>query len=195
MVLAGVPIKRFGVAKKRLAPVLDAGARSRLGKALAARTLRAVAQAGADAVAVTGDAEVKAWAEQLGFAFLDDGGTDLDEAARCTAQAATEKGMFWAIVHADLPVVTAADLRRVFTTATDVIAPSYDGGTNLITGTGPDFAFSHGPGSFHRHLAATPHATVVAHPRLALDLDTPRDLDHALRSPYGRWMRHIIQAV
>ena len=41
--LAGVPIKPFGIAKARLAPALDAGARSRLGRAIAAHTLRTVA--------------------------------------------------------------------------------------------------------------------------------------------------------
>ena len=58
MILAAIPIKPFGVAKARLAPVLGQAERSRLGRAIAARTAGLAAAAGAEVVVVTAD-EVK----------------------------------------------------------------------------------------------------------------------------------------
>ena len=59
-ILAAIPIKPFGVAKRRLSTRLDAPARSRLGKAVAARTAAAATDAGALVAIVTGDADVAA---------------------------------------------------------------------------------------------------------------------------------------
>ena len=51
-----------------------------------------------------------------------------------------------------------------------------------------------GAGSFHRHLAAEPRAVVLAHPRLAIDLDTPRDLVHARKAAGGSWLGPFLPA-
>ena len=78
------------------------------------------------------------------------------------------------MVHADLPLIDAASVELV-TQCLDagqwVVCPSLDGGTNAIAGFGP-FEFSYGPGSFTRHLAMIPDATVIVSPSLAIEVDT-----------------------
>jgi 2-phospho-L-lactate guanylyltransferase len=190
--LAAIPVKPFGVAKARLSGELGPEQRTRLGKAIAARTAVLARQAGARVVVVTGDTGVAAWAQSIGFDVLPEGPqTGLDAAAASAAAAATER---WAIIHADLPLATAADFRTVFDATGDgiVLVPSYDGGTNVVAGSNPEFPFSYGPGSFHRHLAAAPGAQVLTHPRLAMDLDTPRDLDYARASRRGGWLEPFL---
>ena len=185
----GVPVKPFGVAKARLGPVLDARSRSVVGRAVAARTAAAAERSGCTVAVVTGDPGVARWARRLGYEVVDEtaGGPGLDGAARSVALEAARRGMRWAIVHADLPLATSEDLSAVFVTA-PAIAPSRDGGTNVIVGAGTGFPFSYGPGSFHRHLAAAPGARVVTRPGLALDLDTPGDLARARRAAAGAWL-------
>jgi 2-phospho-L-lactate guanylyltransferase len=198
VILAAVPIKPFGVAKERLSPVIGADERSTLGRAVAARTVGLVAEAGAEAAVVTADAGVINWAKALGLGVIrEEAGvfSGLDGAAATVARRAAGMGVPWALVHADLPLAAAADFSAVFEIAVErpVIAPSYDGGTNVLTGTGADFPFSFGPGSFQRHLAHIPHAQVVCRAGLAMDLDTPRDLEMALSSPEGRWLGEHLQ--
>ena len=86
-------------------------------------------------------------------------------------------------------MVGPEDLAVVFAAADrgPALAPSYDGGTNVVAGTTSSFRFHYGPGSFRRHLAAAPTATVIVTPGLALDLDAPRDLERARRLG-GAWM-------
>ncbi len=197
MIVAALPIKPFGVAKARLSPVLGPGERSRLGRAVAARTASCAREAGAEVVVVTADDKVAEWArsQELGVLREDAGfGEGLDRAAATAARHATELGLGWAIVHADLPVATSADLRMVFDSAaqTTVIVPSYDGGTNIVTGFGASFRFSFGKGSFTTHFAQAPGAAVLTIPRLVLDLDTPRDLALARSWPSGTWLNGIL---
>lgn len=190
--IVGIPIKPFGVAKARLAPVLDRIQRSRIGKAVAAHTAAMVARSGATPAIVTGDAGVARWAEGQGWmviAELEGGG--LDGAAAATVRAAG--GRRWAVLHADVPTLTATDLVDAWAHPGFLLAPSHDGGTTLVAGTGA-FPFSYGPLSFHRHLAAAPTAVVVTRPGLALDLDTPDDLSAALRLPDGAWLSTHVAA-
>ncbi len=196
-VLAALPVKPFGVAKARLGPAVPAATRSRLGRAIAQRTGRAARDAGAEVAVVTSDRGVRRWAGRCGFGVIvepDGPGAGLDRAARAAAAEADRRGLPWCIVHADLPLVTPADLAAVFAHARSgpVLVPSHDGGTTIVAASGPSFPFAYGPGSFHRHLAAVPRARVMTNPRLALDLDTPRDLQHALDLAPDHWLERLI---
>ena len=196
-VLAAIPVKPFGVAKARLSSVLDARSRSRLGKAIAANTAAAAAETGAVVVVVTGDAGVTQWSTDLGYQVVDEGpsGRGLNGAARAAARFAEDRGLRWAVVHADLPLVSAKDLAAVFHAGTAAIAPSYDGGTNIITGIVTEFPFAYGPASFHRHLAAAPGLRVISRPGIAYDLDTPADLAHAIRyADDAVWLTGLLSA-
>jgi 2-phospho-L-lactate guanylyltransferase (CobY/MobA/RfbA family) len=125
-----------------------------------------------------------------------DRGSSLDEAAGAAVQAATSAGTPWAVLHADLPLLTSDVLQRCVSHLANggsVLAPSSDGGTSLIGSSG-SIDFSYGPGSFHRHLGALRHANpmIVSHVGLALDLDEPEDLHAALPHAAGAWIREII---
>jgi 2-phospho-L-lactate guanylyltransferase len=183
-IVAAIPVKPFGVAKARLGPEINPATRSRLGRAVAAHTALAAAEAGAFVVVVTGDHDVAQWAEGLGYQVIPEDvrfGTGLNGAAAAAVDFSTANGAGWAIIHADLPLVAPGDLAAVFAMLHrgPVLAPSYDGGTNVIAATGAPFPFLYGPASFSRHLASRPTATVLTRPGLAIDLDSPRDLVQA----------------
>lgn len=190
--VVGIPIKPFGVAKARLAPILDAAQRSAVGKAIAANTARAVAASGAVPSIVTSDPGVAAWATDHGWGVIaEPPGGGLDGAAAATVVEAA--GGTWAVVHADLPSVDTADFTAVWRTlgAGGVIAPSRDGGTSVIAAHAP-LRFAYGPESFHRHRRLLPEAAVVTRPGLALDLDTAADLLLALELPGGAWLKSAV---
>ncbi|MDJ0952594.1 MAG: 2-phospho-L-lactate guanylyltransferase [Acidimicrobiia bacterium] len=196
-ILAAIPIKPFGVAKRRLADRLDAATRSRVGRAIAARTAAAATDAGALVAVVTSDDGVASWARALGYLTIDEGTVaepGLDGAATAAMLEAARRQRGWAVIHADLPLITPAALLPVFARARSktVLVPSHDGGTNVIAGRGSAFHFSYGPASFHRHLADNPGSAVCTDPTLALDLDDSVDLRRALRHPQGSWMRTLV---
>ncbi|MEA2003126.1 MAG: 2-phospho-L-lactate guanylyltransferase [Actinomycetota bacterium] len=197
-ILAAIPIKPFGVAKARLADRLNTRARSRLGKAIAARTAAAATDAGALVAIVTGDPGVTRWARTHGYLTIDEATSPregLDGAAEAATSEAARRQRCWAIIHADLPLITPTGLSTVFALAERnlVIVPSHDGGTNVIAGKGTAVSFSYGPASFHRHLARYPQARIVTSPELGLDLDTGLDLTRAAALPAGRWLRDYLR--
>ena len=157
--------------------------------AVAARTARCAAETGADVRIVTGDRTVAAWAGRLGFGVLaEPPGGGLDGAAGAVAAAAPDG---WAVLHADLPLLSLRELEMALTTPGPVLAPAHDGGTSLVTASG-SFRFAYGPGSFQRHLAALPSARVIVTPGLALDLDTARDLAVARSLESGKWLEKVL---
>ena len=189
----GIPVKPFGVAKQRLADVLDPPARARLGQQLAERTAQAVADAGAHPLVLSADHAVTSWAERFGVDVLLDEGSSLDAAAEAAVHRIRGENGRWAILHADLPTITGADLAtavELLSEGRSVIAPSSDGGTSLVGSSSDRFVFSYGPGSFHRHLrgfASSDPAVLIA-PGLLLDLDTPEDLAAARATAEGAWL-------
>jgi 2-phospho-L-lactate guanylyltransferase len=189
-VLVGVPVKRFFVAKRRLSSVLEPATRSRLGRDLAAHTLETIAEAGGDPLVVAADDEVATWAKQAGWATVVDQGTGLDDAAARAVDMALAEERAWLVAHADLPLLTAADIGAALSaleSGGEVIAPSNDGGTTLV-GAGRPFRFAYGSASFHRHLPRLHHPIVLVRLGLALDLDDASDLDAARTHPNGAWL-------
>lgn len=190
MITAFVPVKPFGVAKQRLAGRLDPEQRARLGMAVAQHTLATCSQAGLAPIVVTPDRAVEAWAARLGFeAIREPGDRGLSAAAAFATKDVTGQ---WLLLHADLPLLDSHDLEELTTTRRTTLAPSHDGGTTAIASHGP-FAFSYGPGSFRRHLAASaPDVRVVSRLGLAVDLDDAADLDVISNHPRGRWVHAFL---
>ncbi|MDF1596118.1 MAG: 2-phospho-L-lactate guanylyltransferase [Acidimicrobiia bacterium] len=194
MDIVAVPIKPFGLAKARLASSFSGTQRAALGRATATRTVTSVLDALGKASVVTADEEVAEWAGRLGASVIAEPigkRSGLNGAAREVVSAA--RGGMWMIIHADLPLITVSDIRIAWAAALEgdfVLAPSHDGGTSVIGGIESNFAFSYGPGSFHRHLAATGHLPVRILTRLGflLDLDDPTDHQAAIRHPLGIWL-------
>lgn len=176
-----IPIRSFE-GMTRLSEWLGTEDRMRIARDLADRTVRAALDAATQVSVVTADAEVRRWALATGVDVIDEQASrGLDAAA---ATGLNEIGDDpWFVIHADLPAVTPADIRAAADMVEHryVLAPSHDGGTSLIGGTGSRFPFRYGPGSFGRHLSALRgEAAILVRPGLALDLDRPWDL-RALR--------------
>jgi 2-phospho-L-lactate guanylyltransferase (CobY/MobA/RfbA family) len=128
---------------------------------------------------VTSDDSVRQWAvDQRAESLAEPIPGDLNRAAAAAIRA-IDGSEPWIVVHADLPAVTAADFafaKGALDRGT-VLAPSHDGGTSLVGGTGHSFPFRYGPASFRLHLAAVRgQATVIVRPGFALDLDRERDV-------------------
>ncbi|MFP5331770.1 MAG: 2-phospho-L-lactate guanylyltransferase [Acidimicrobiia bacterium] len=192
-VVIGIPVKPFGAAKRRLADVLDAAGRARLGRELAERTVKAVIEAGAAALVLSADEQVTEWAQSIGVDVLLDEGSSLDQAAGAALIHIRAMGAAWAVLHADVPTLRSRDLSGAVLrlgVGGSVIAPSSDGGTSLVGSSLDEFRFAYGAGSFHRHLAALAGTDpqVIVNRGLALDLDTPDDLRAASGRPEGRWL-------
>ncbi|MFV1962329.1 MAG: NTP transferase domain-containing protein, partial [Acidimicrobiia bacterium] len=161
---------------------------SRLGRARATHVAETVEEAGMLAVFVTDDPEVAAWATSTGFPSLPDPGQGLNAAAAAGVEWAAQSSSIWIVLHSDLPLLQAEDLRVLADARTDVIAPSSDGGTSAIS-AGHSIEFAFGPASFHKHLPRLDSPRIVARLGLLLDIDSPADLSSGLSHPRGRWMR------
>lgn len=179
--VAIVPIRSFRLGKSRLAPHMSEDERHALARALADRVTEAAAAAGLSPLVVTSDPEVAEWAAAAGLPVVPDPGGGLDAACRSGVVAAGVRR--WVVIHSDLPLIAADDLRTVadeMAAGRDVIAPSSDGGTSVLSSS-RHIEFSYGPGSFHRHLARLDDPVIVARAGLLHDLDTARDFRSAAR--------------
>lgn len=190
----GIPLKGFDISKERLSDDLPPGRRSALARATAGRLLMAGREAGFSVVVVTPSAAVREWAVGLGAdAISEPPAGGLNAAAAAIAE--TEDA--WCVVHGDLPLVMPDDLvevRRHLVARRSVLAPSRDGGTNVLGTTRP-MVFSYGPGSFVRHLArlAGDDPTVIVSVGLTIEVDTIDDLRAASRLPGGAWLDDYLE--
>jgi 2-phospho-L-lactate guanylyltransferase len=196
-ILAALPLKAFAAAKGRLDAFLGPAARAALSRALAERVAAACARAGAEVAVVADDPGVADWASGLGLEVIPEPpGGGLDGAAAAAAATAARRGWAWCIVHGDLPLLApkhVAEVAAAVGPGTAVLAPSRNGGTNLFAAAVP-LAFSYGPGSFSRHLAAARHLerrTLIA-TGTALDIDTPAELRGAAALAGGQWLRDFL---
>jgi 2-phospho-L-lactate guanylyltransferase len=182
--VAGVPVKSFSAAKKRLAAAIVPEARIALSQEMARRTCSLLAEVGTRPLVLAADTEVARWAKALALEVVLDQGSDLNQAA--AAVVAMASGQPWLLLHADLPLLDSEVLAPLLATIEaggSAIAPSRDGGTPAIGASTAAFDFSYGPSSFHRHLRrlASSDPTVMVDPRLAIDLDEPSDLEAVRR--------------
>lgn len=182
-----LPVKPFDDAKSRLQPVMDAGQRRDLARALMLHSL-ATLQA-CDLVdhvlIVSSDNDALEAAAVQGAAVLQESGTGLNpalEEARRHAIADGASGLL--VLASDLPLLDLSDVDAMLATgqeASIVIAPDRRRqGTNaLLLRPAGSIEFSFGESSYERHLdlaaAAGLHATEVYRTGLAFDIDLPRD--------------------
>jgi 2-phospho-L-lactate guanylyltransferase len=191
---AVLPVKSCGRAKQRLDAAVAQPERGELAAAMVADVLAALAAVPAldDVVVVTGEPRAAAVARAAGAHVVD----DPDEtgqsaaAARGVREAIARGAMRVLLVPGDCPALAAREVGELLTAHPDagvVIVPDRHGsGTNALLLAPPgaiEPAF--GPGSFARHavlgVAAGAVVRVAQAPSLALDVDTPGDLE-ALRT-------------
>lgn len=184
-----VPVSPLGSGKSRLATVLDERQRAVLAGQLLGQTLGVLSQFPGPnrTIVVSADRRVLRQASTLGFgALAEDQPRDLNRAL--TAAAAVLPWVPVMIVPIDLPLVTAAHLRRVARRKPHdrsvIIATDHEGtGTNVMVIPNP-FAvrFRYGSRSRQKHSAEAAASgypvRIIRHPALAFDIDTPADLAH-----------------
>ena len=194
--IAILPIKSLGAAKQRLGSTLAGGARQALAQAMFSDVLASLRHVEGvdDVLVVTADPVAETVAAGAGARLL----VDAEEAGQSAAASigiaiALAEGFDRALlVPGDTPLLDPADLDGILERAEGaasqvVIVPDRHGtGTNALLLSPPDaIAPSFGPGSFERHGALASQAgvssTVEASSSLALDVDTPADLEELTR--------------
>jgi len=188
--LAILPIKSFDEAKQRLRERLDPSPRRALVEAMFSDVLVALRRCTMveRVLVVTSHNGAQRIAAGYGAMVLDDDEQGHNHAATLGIERATELGIQRALlVPGDCPLLDPEGLddlmRRPVGARSAVIVPDrHDTGTNALLLTPPSsLAPSFGPGSRERHEAAARAAGIESHtltiPSLALDVDTPADLE------------------
>lgn len=193
-----VPVNELERAKGRLAEVLDPAARAALALATVTTVVGAIREAGHEPVLLTRDARVRSAFEGLAAIIDEDpearglNGQLESAIARVGADGDLEELL---ILHADLPLATAQAIRDLVEEAPPApsvtLVRSGDGGTNAMLLRPPGrFALAYGANSFARHREAAVVAGMavaeVQSPALALDVDTPADIERLMALPAGR---------
>ena len=207
---AVLPVKDFGQAKQRLAGVLSAAERRRLGEAMAEDVLETLTRVPgvSEIVVVTRDARARALAARHGARVLTEPANEGQSAAVTRAAAALESAGTHALlqVPGDVPGASADEIATVLAHHGDVrgtgpavtLVPAHDRrGTNCVLCSPPGalpFAFGHE--SFGPHCAAArAHGIaprIVPLPGLGLDIDTPDDLRAFMARPAaGRTLDYL----
>ncbi len=189
-----IPVKPLLAAKSRLAGRFDEDTRLGIARALLRDALDLAA--GTPALGwliVTSDEEVKSSAVGAGFEVLDETGTGLNEALALAARAASERGAdSLTVVPSDVPLASSYDLNDLLDTGATsdvvVVPAGNDGGTNGLYLRPPNLIEPRfGPASLNAHIASAERegfrCSILALPRLALDIDTPEDVDRFLAHP------------
>ncbi len=212
-VWALIPIKRVSLAKQRLAPVLRAAEREALMKAMAADVLRTVAEVRdlAGIAVVAGDEEGLRLARAVQAVAIEDAEsrTQSEAVALGVARLLALNAAAVLALPADIPMATAAEIALVARCTAAAASrppgraltrvPSRDGDGSNAVGVSPPsaLAFSFGPDSRRRHVAAAVSAGLGVHelhlPGIGLDIDGPDDLDALLRSK-GAGLTHALLA-
>jgi 2-phospho-L-lactate/phosphoenolpyruvate guanylyltransferase len=184
--VAALPVKTLELSKSRLGDAIADRA------ALSLRMLRDVlsglqsAELFADIAVVSEDPRALAYAREQGVTALKQQSQGLNEA--CAEAAAWARGLHATgllIAHADLPQLTALEVRQLVAqldgvpTPAAVLAPDRsDRGTNLLLACPPDaLPWCFGPDSFRRHAEAAAEAGVLW--RVFRSTGTGHDVDTA----------------
>jgi 2-phospho-L-lactate guanylyltransferase len=187
--LAILPIKTLDDAKTRLAEELDPRPRRALVEAMFSDVLVALRRAKLvdQVLVVSSDHNAQRIAGGYGAMVADDEDTGHNDAASCGIERAIELGYERVLlVPGDTPLLDPVELdgligRQVEPPFVLIVPDRHGTGTNALLLEPPDaMKSSFGPGSHDRHhrhaTAAGITAETVEIPSLALDLDTPEDL-------------------
>jgi 2-phospho-L-lactate/phosphoenolpyruvate guanylyltransferase len=188
--VAILPMKSFSQAKRRLRFELAADDRRALVEAMFSDVLVALRRVPAvhRTVVVSGDRVAQRIGEAYGAAIIHDDERGHNAAAARGIQSALEDGMERALlVPGDCPMLDPKELEALLEHPAGersvLIVPDRHGtGTNALLLTPPDaLGPSFGPDSRRRHLAEASAAGIAAEvvelSSLALDVDTPEDLE------------------
>lgn len=182
-----VPHRGLEHAKTRLAAVLEPDERADLAERLLRHVLTTAVSTGHEVVVISPDPALSPAVAATGAVLSVQRGMGLNTGLRQARGEALAAGVtLIAVLHGDLPDLTAADVTALIAAAGGApavaIAPDAAGrGTNGLALSPPDVIdFAFGPDSFAAHRAAGEESgvalAVVKRAGLAFDLDTPDDL-------------------
>lgn len=192
-----LPVKRFDRAKGRLSGWMDPDERAALALALFEDALELCSSTPwLRWWVVSDDGEVLTTAADRGFETIEDEGTGLNDALKLAIKDIVNHGAdSVTVIPSDVPLAYEEDVRDLVDTGATsdaVVVPSDDdGGTNGLYLKPPDLlAPRFGSASLKAHVdaAADRHlrCSILALPRLALDIDTIKDVEAFLERPaYG----------
>ena len=189
-----VPLKQGAHVKSRLADILSESQRERLAAWMADEVLSALDSAESiGRILIVSEVRMSSgkydWFPATGVHLND----DLDRARSSLVEGP------YLIVHGDLPMLMADEIDELTAEAEIsgfAIAPDQAGtGTNaLAVRDDLSFPLHFGQNSFSRHVASAPSAMrCVARPGLALDIDTPKDLQKALMMVKGEVISSLLR--
>lgn len=177
-----VPFKTRGETKTRLGAHLDLVRRRRLANAMFTHVTQVLAHSTRiERTVVLSEPAPDSWEGD----WMRDPGRGLNHAVMLAVDAVRAPAL---VIHADLPLVNAADIDALMDAAERsgmAIAPDRHGiGTNVLAiADGRAFRFRFGENSFEKHKEEAArcrrHAAIVSRRGLALDCDTLEDLDVA----------------
>lgn len=189
-----IPFKSLATAKQRLAEALNISQRSELAEAM----LRDVMEAAAgvrnriDVALVTGDAQARAIAEELGFLVIEDTRNESETAAIEMASSWCEHQGYETtiVVPADIPLIASEELHRVLDAAPEegaVFVPAYDrrGSNCILRRPASIIPLRFGNDSFLPHCEAMKQTgkelIILELPGIGLDIDNPHELEMLIR--------------
>jgi len=191
-----IPAKNLANAKQRLASVLNQAARTELAKAMLHDVLEVVAKVEkpADVSLVTCDPFAIALAGEFQFRVIADqlNRSESDAIEAATAWCVARGVRNTLVIPADIPQIQASELQEIFRSAPaagSVLVPAADGrGTNAVFRCPAAlFPLRFGNDSFKAHLTAAQSVQkpciVLQLPGIALDIDTPADLQQLAALP------------
>jgi 2-phospho-L-lactate/phosphoenolpyruvate guanylyltransferase len=188
-ICAVVPIKPFGIAKRRLMPVLSSGERALLARLMLEDVLDVLVACTvlSGIIVITRDEGAGRIAHKNGARVLDDPALDLNSAVSMAINflsAHRDIGML--VVPSDIPLLPSRLVQEMANGvscpgAVAVVPATRDGGTNLLACRPVDaIRPSFGADSFRRHCRAACDAgivpTVLMSEDAGLDIDRPEDL-------------------
>lgn len=195
--IALVPVKALARAKSRLAGALDPAARARLMHDTLRRTVQTLKQVEdiREAVVITRDEEVSAWAHEWGARVVSEHADGLNESLR-EARAQFSNADAVLVVPADLGWLAVEDICAMVALANGaaaravVIAPDrHERGTNGLLLRPPDVIdFCFGQDSARQHAARAVARGITPlwyrSSSISLDVDEPEDLALYEAAPY-----------
>jgi 2-phospho-L-lactate guanylyltransferase len=191
-----VPVKNLAHAKQRLAPLLDASARTKLAQAMLFDVLEALAACSnrPQVSLVTSDPFAIDAARHFNFEVIADHANRSEtDAIEMATKFCESRGIDQTLViPGDIPLIQPSELEMIFQSAPSqgsVLVPSADGrGTNAVWRSPAGlFRLRFGNDSFKPHFAAArmtkKPCVVLSLPGIALDVDCPSDLQQLAASP------------
>lgn len=179
-----VPVKAFRLAKSRLADTVVPPGRAALARSMATAVVAAATPL--PAAVVCDDDVVARWAASQGALVIWKPGLGLNGAVTAAVTDLADLGFDRVVVaHGDLPLATSFDAMLDFEGVT-IVPDRREVGTNVMSiPTGTPFTFHYGTDSFALHKQEAERAglavRVLPDAHLALDIDTPDDLEELRR--------------